>query len=288
MKGLVSGLVLVLVIAATATGVFYKTEEPPLEHLTVRGEQAVFWGSGLYRYDPVSIAREGIIWDTINLLIGVPLLGVGILLARRGSLRGRLLQAGLLSYFFYVYLMYATMMAFNPLFLLYVAIFSLSLVGCLKTVTAIDIADLPNRVEERFPRRVFAAYMLMLAAMVTLLWMGLVVPITMTNSFPAELAGVSTLESQALDLGLIVPLSLAAGLLLWRRAAWGYLLTGIGITHGLMMFISIPAWVVVPLLEAGTVNLAEAIPFGILCIIGIVLAVRFYRDIDRTAGPARE
>ena len=91
--------------------------------------------------------------------------------------------------------------------------------------------------------------------------------------------GLSTLDSQALDLGLIVPLSLAAAFLLWRRSPWGYLLTGIGITHGLMMFISIPTWIVVPLIQDDSVNLIEAIPFFILCFIGVILAVWFYKGM---------
>jgi hypothetical protein len=122
----------------------------------VRGEEATLQGNGLYRYDPAFLAREAIIWDGINLLVGVPLLAAGILLTRRRSLRGRLLLAGLLSYFFYVYLMYATMMAFNELFLVYVAIFALCGVAFLLNLAQIEVRRLPTRLAASFPRRVFA------------------------------------------------------------------------------------------------------------------------------------
>jgi hypothetical protein len=203
---LVAGLVLGLVFMATATGIFYRPPEGPRAHITVRGEEATLQGNGLYRYDPAFLAREAIIWDGINLLVGVPLLAAGILLTRRHSLRGRLLLAGLLSYFFYVYLMYATMMAFNELFLVYVAIFALCGVAFLLNLAQIEVRRLPTRLAASFPRRVFAVYMILLAAMLVVLWMGRIVPILATNRFPAELAGLTTLEPQALDLGLIVPL----------------------------------------------------------------------------------
>jgi hypothetical protein len=122
--------------------------------------------------------------------------------------------------------------------------------------------------------------MILLAAMLVVLWMGRIVPILATNSFPEELAGLTTLEPQALDLGLIVPLLVAGGILLWRRSGWGYFLAGIGITHGFMMFLAIPTWIVVPMLQAGTIRPLEAGPFLALCLVGILLAGLFYRSMQ--------
>ena len=273
-------LVFLLVLAATAAGVFYKTPEPRIEHTTVRGQEAVYQGSGLYRYDPVVVVREGVIWDVINLSIGLPLLAAAVILTLRGSLRGRLLLGGLLAYFFYVYLMYATMMAFNPLFLLYVAIFSLSLVGFFLNLSRIDVTGLPSHFSPRFPRTVFVLFSFLLGVVLLLLWIGRIVPIMMTGQFPKELAGITTLETQALDLGLIVPLGLCSAVLLWRRSSWGYFLTSVAITFGFMMFITIPAWIVVPLIQDGQVNLVEGVPFFLLCLAGLVLFVLFYRSVQ--------
>jgi len=144
------------------------------------------------------------IWDAINLLVAVPLLVAGIFLSSRKSLRGRLLLTGMLSYFFYVYLMYATMMAFNPLFLVYVAIFALSIVGLAINLSRIDVASLPQRFAARFPIRIFSGYMVLLAVMLIVLWVGRIIPMSLSNKLSPEPAGISTLESQALDLGLIV------------------------------------------------------------------------------------
>jgi hypothetical protein len=280
-------LVFLLILGATAAGIFYRTPEPQIEHTTVRGQVAVFQGSGLYRYDPVVVVREGVIWDVINLCIGLPLLAAAVILALRGSLRGRLLLGGLLAYFFYVYLMYATMMAFNPLFLVYVAVFSLSLVGFFLNMSRVEIAALPSHFSERFPRAVFIVFSLLLSAALLLLWIGRIIPIMMTGQFPEELAGVGTLETQALDLGLIVPLALSSAILLWRRSPWGYFLTSVAITFGFMMFITIPAWIVVPLIREGTVNLVEGIPFFLLSLIGLVLVVLFYRSVAGHKGSGR-
>jgi len=279
-KTLLYALIWFLVLAATATGAFYETLGAPIEFVTVRGEKATFQGSGLYQYDPASLANEGIIWDTINLFVGLPLFAFAIYLAARHSLRGRLLLGGLLCYFFYVYLMYATMMAFNRLFLAYVMIFSLSMVAFILNMQDIDVSRLPSQVSVRFPRRLFAGYAITLSVALIALWSRLILSMMIPNQFPPELAGMNTLETQALDLGLIVPLALATGILLMRGSPWGYLLTAISVTHGGMMFITIPTWIAVPLILDGNIKLVEAVPFLILCLVGLVLAGKFFGSVQ--------
>jgi hypothetical protein len=279
-------IIILLILTATAAGVFYRTPEAPIEHTTVRGQKAVYQGSGLYRFDPAVLVREGKIWDGINLFLGLPLFCAAIVLNLRGSLRGRLLLGGLLAYFFYAYLMYATMMAFNPLFLVYVAIFALCPVAFFLNMGRIDIPGLPAHFSQRFPRTVFIIFSFALSLALILLWIGRILPTMKSGLFPEELAGITTLETQALDLGLIVPLALSSAILLWRRSPWGYFLTSVSITFGFMMFITIPAWIVVPLIREGKANLVEGVPFLLLCLTGFILVFLFFRSVrgNRTAS----
>ena len=64
---ILSMLIFVLVLVAAGAGAFYTTPGEPYEFTSVRGERAIAQGSGLYRFDPVVLVREGVIWDTINL-----------------------------------------------------------------------------------------------------------------------------------------------------------------------------------------------------------------------------
>jgi hypothetical protein len=193
-----------------------------------------------------------------------------------------LLLAGLLFYFFYVYLMATVGVAFNDLFLVYVLIFALSAVLFFLNLSNIDIERLPTQISTRFPRRLFIGFVFTVATVLTILWIGRILPIMQADKFPSDIAGMTTLVSQGVDLGIVVPLALAAGVLLLRRSPWGYLLAAITLTHGLMMFISIPAWIVVPLVQSGKINLFEATPFVVLSLTGIVLAGLFYRNVHET------
>ncbi|MFN8483937.1 MAG: hypothetical protein U0768_12935 [Anaerolineae bacterium] len=276
-----------LVLIAACAGLFYQTPGAPIPYVTVRGEQATFYGAGLYRYDPVSVAREGKVWDAINLILALPMFAVAIYLDWRRSLRGRLLLSGLLFYFAYQYLQYAAMLAFNPLFLVYVTIFALSAVAFFINLADIDVARLPSQISAKFPRRLFIAFTFVMGAALILLWLGRIIPFTLAGRFPDELAGMTTLVTQALDLGMVVPLMLATGILLWWRSAWGYFLAAVSLTFGFIMSVTLPAWIIVPLVQDGVVNLVEASPLLVLCAIGLYVAVQFFRSIQPGETPAR-
>jgi len=276
---LLSGLIFLLVLVATATGIFYRTTGSPIEYVTVRGEQATFQGSGLYHYDPAWFAREGIVWDVINLFIGLPLFAVAIYLSQRNSLRGRLLLGGLLFYFFYMYIMAMTGYAFNQLFLVYVAILALSTVAFFVNLHGIDMLGLPAQVSTRFPRRLFIGFTFVVSGTLTVLWLGRIIPIMINDRFPSDVTGLTTLVSQGIDLGIVVPLMLSAGILLWRRSPWGYLLTSISLGYGVMMCVTLPAFIVVPLIQDGKTTLIEAIPFSVVSLAGFYLFRRFYTNV---------
>jgi hypothetical protein len=277
---LLSALIFLLVLVAAATGVFYQTPGSPIEYTTVRGEQVIFQGSGLYRYDPASFAREGVVWDVINLFIGLPLFAVAIYLNQRSSLRGRLLLGGLLFYFLYVYVLAMTGYSFNRLFLVYVAIFALSAVAFFVNLHAIDVARLPAQISSRFPHRLLIGFTFVMGALLVFLWLRRIIPIMVTDRFPPDMAGMTTLVSQGFDLGMIVPLLLSTGILLWRRSPWGYWLASVSLSYGLLMCITLPAWIAVPLIQDGKISLIEAGPFLVLCLAGLVLAGMFYGNVQ--------
>lgn len=253
---------------------------------TVRGESAQFRGSGIYRFDPAAVAREGLIWDTINGLVGVPLLAIATWFAGRGSLRGLVVSAGFGLYFAYVYLMYATMSAFNLLFLAYVAIVAVSGTGFFLGLAAVDLALLASHLRPDFPRRLFAGYSFVTAAALLLLWTGRIVPMLQSGRFPPELAGMTTLETQAMDLGLIVPLMIATGVLLLRRKTFGIVLCGVVLTFGVMLDLTIPAWIGADLLRRGVFRPIEAIPLLLVALSGVILAQLYLRWAGSVVLPA--
>src|SRR6185503_15481814 len=117
----------ILALFAILMGLFYQTPGQPYEITSFRGEQVMINGHGLYSYDTVSSAAQMQGNDLIALVVGLPLLVISTGLAFRGSVRGRLLLTGTMGFFLYTYLSMSMLTAYNVLFLVYVALFTMSL-----------------------------------------------------------------------------------------------------------------------------------------------------------------
>jgi hypothetical protein len=178
-------------------------------------------GHGLYRYDTVNSSSQEIGTDIVTLLIGIPLLITGIVLSRKGTLRGQLLLTGALGYFLYTYGAMCFLTAFNPFFLVYVALFSLSLFGFILSMKNLDVDEVTRHISDGFPRRAIATYFIIVAVFLTLAWLGLVASPSLTWTPPNGLESAITMVIQALDLGVIVPTSLITATLLLSRNKHG-------------------------------------------------------------------
>jgi hypothetical protein len=161
--------------------------------------------------------------DAATLFLAAPTLVVALVLARRGSLRGRLVWLGVLAYNVYNYAFYVFGTAFNDWFLAYAAALGSSLIllvfatpRVLPAVTADNTA----------PYRLVGGYLAVVGAMFGLAWAVQAVQSIVEGEPPAVIAktGIHTSIVFGLDLTLVVPWLVIAGVALWRRTRSGVLL----------------------------------------------------------------
>ena len=122
-------------------GLFYQTPGTPYAVTSFRCEKVTINGHGLYFNDTVSSAAQMQGNDLITLVVGLPLLVAATWLAFQASLRGKLLLTGTLGFFLYTYMSMSMLAAYNALFLVYVALFGLSLYAFVLSMLAIDVAQ---------------------------------------------------------------------------------------------------------------------------------------------------
>jgi hypothetical protein len=211
-----TGLTAVLAGIAAGLGVFARgsgTFEPVV---SARGEAYEMAVDGVYAYSSKALVAEGVGWDVFTLLIVVPALAVTTLFVVRQSITALLVSAGLLGYAAYMYLEYAVTWAFGPMFPLHVTILAVSTAGLV--AIGVAVSRLGGPIVHGFPRRAFAALTGGMAALLTVMWIARIVE-GLTSAAPV-LAGETTMTVQALDLGLVVPISavLAVAVLLGSRA----------------------------------------------------------------------
>jgi hypothetical protein len=186
--------------------------------------------SDLYR-EPLSVAAMLRGYDLVALVIAVPLLVASLTPALRESPRGQLLWASMLTYCAYNYAIYVFGTAFNAALLLHVALFSLSVYALALALAGVDVADIAHRVRNRTPVRLIGAVLAFLAAGLGGMWVFYSLRFAVTGAPPGEsllvLPAAGVHLGYVLDLALLVPAYAVAAVLLWRRAAWGYVLAGV-------------------------------------------------------------
>ena len=279
MAALTGAIALAAGIAAAA-GVFLRGVDATLIVTSARGETYEMATEGVYAFNAMRLVAEGVGWDVFTLAVAVPALLVASVWVARGSFRGRLVAAGLLGYFAYMYLEYAVTWAFGPLFPLFIAIYAASLVDMVWIG-----ADLAWRVwrigsTRRFPRRSWAALSLGMAFLLTVLWVGRIVEGLIG---PVTLHGETTMTVQALDLGLIVPLAVGTAILGLRRHPAGMAAaTAFAVTF-VAMCAAIGSMLVSAWLVTGVLELPPIVIFALAAGAGLVIGLRMYASV-RTDG----
>jgi hypothetical protein len=243
-----------------------------------RGEEVTINARGLYYWDTVSMAAQMQANDLIMLVVGLPLLAVSFWLALRGSLRARLLMTGTLGFVLYTYITMCVGANYNQLFLVYVALFALSLYALILSMMSFDLATLPTHFSAKLPRRWIAGVLFLAAAFLTLAWLGRIAP-TITQAQLPPLENTTSLFIQAMDLAIVVPLCVLAGVLLLRRSAWGYLLGSVA----LMKFVTLGLAVTTMGLNMARVgvpvSVVELVVFPVIMLLNLVMALLLLKNL---------
>ncbi len=290
------GIVLLCVVigllaaAASAAGVFLRGDLTTTTVVTVRGEEVEVLTGGIYRFNSVSIAAEGVGWDFVTLFLVVPAFFVTLWFLARGSLRATLAAMGILVYFLYQYAEYATFLAYGPLFLVYVAAFSTSLVALAILASGLDLPTLANRFSDRFPRRGMIGLGLFMAVLLAGLWLPMIAR-TFGQALVPDLDGATTLVVQAFDLGFLVPLGLITAVTVYRRMPIGYVLSAIVAIKAIAMGTAIFAMLTFESIATDVLALPPMIVFAGIAVTGAFLAWRVLssmesgRQVEHVAPP---
>lgn len=263
--------IFILLLSASASyyGIFSKGGPGAHEFKSLYGQNVQIYGKGLYKNDSISLASQAVSQDIVTLFLGVPLLLVSLHLARKGSLKGKLLLAGTLGYFLYAYVSYSFLSMYNSFFLIYVLLMSLSFFAFTMTMMSFDHQNMKSYFSSKLPVKFVGGFLIFVAAVVGLMWIGKIIPPLIRGAFPLELEHYNTLVIQALDLGFVVPTAILSGILLIKRSSFGYLLSSVIIIKEITMLSAITA-MLIGMISAGVkLSIAEIIMFPVFNLIVI-------------------
>ena len=277
-------LIAVLALLAAGIGLFYPNEGSLFSFTAVRGETVQIWGQGWYRYDTPIGALSFKAGDLITLFLAIPVLIVSFVLYRQGSLRGGLLLTGALSYFLYTYVSLGFGATYNNLFLVYILLFSTSLFGLILALMSFDVQALPIHFAETLPRRAIGIFLVISGIILSLIWIVLsILPALLQSKAPPEAYFYTTFMTGIVDIGIVAPALIIAGVLILRRIPLGDLLASTMLVFTCILGPSLTAGGIIQILE-GVITVGQAmaftVPFVILALIAFVLTVRLFRSFS--------
>ncbi|HYD90010.1 MAG TPA: hypothetical protein VEA37_00810, partial [Flavobacterium sp.] len=214
----------ILSVIATLSGILSKTESGIKEFTSIHGQPVTLFGKGIYRHMSAEVAIQGIAQDYVTLFLACPLLLLAMAYSIKGSLKWRLILAGVLMYELVTYTFYLNMAMFNALFLIYVAIAGLSFFSLAYVLLSFSGIDWTKMISGSSWTK-FSGWFLMINAMaIALLWLGIIVPPLLdTSIYPQALEHYTTLIVQGNDLAFLLPLSFVTGLLMVKKRHAGIL-----------------------------------------------------------------
>lgn len=217
-------LIAFLALIGALAGLFLPGGEGPYTFTSLRGHEVEMFGRGLYQYDTLLVGAALRGTDAVTLFISLPLLVLFFWKARRGSQNAALALLGVLFYFLYKGASLTFSAAFNPLFLVYTALFSAGLFAVIIAMTTFDLAALAKRVRHEFPHRGAAIFLLIAGFGTLLIWLSEVIPSILAGGAPEIMGTYTTLFTHGFDSAVITPAAVIAGVCLLRRNPLGYLL----------------------------------------------------------------
>ncbi|MDD2534820.1 MAG: hypothetical protein PHC86_09015 [Eubacteriales bacterium] len=197
---------------------------------------------GLYHDNPLVIAA----WqgnDIVTLYLMVPLMLIALAFLKKSPNLARLFWIGSLWYMIYNYLFYLFGAAFNNFFLLYIAIFTLSVYTMIFALINTNANAISQSFSAQTPVRWISGFMIFFAVLIGTLWIMMALSFVFTGVIPQSIVQTDhpTGVVFATDLSLLIPALLFSAILLWKKAPWGYVLSAIVLVkataYGLVLLI---------------------------------------------------
>lgn len=165
--------------------------------------------------------------DIIIIAVDLPLLIAALILSMRGSLRGQLVWLGMVEFTIYNYSYYLFGAALNSLFLVYVALFSLSMYTIVFGLIYLDYNRIGKSFKKKTPVKGISIFMILLAVTLGGAWILQWVNFVSTGTPPQIMINLNSANNlvASLDLTFVVPLCFVAAYYLWKRRPIGYVLT---------------------------------------------------------------
>jgi hypothetical protein len=114
--------------------------------------------------------------------------------------------------------------AYNRLFIVYIALFSVSLFAFIQAFSSVDLTTIQSQIPSGLPTRGLAIFMVIAGIVTVFAWGSPLVSAFLKDLPPERLDSYTTMVTYALDLAIITPASVLCAVLVFRGNPSGYVI----------------------------------------------------------------
>ena len=255
---------------------------------TSRGAEVVLYGEGLYAADAWLQGSGNRGQDLAIILVEVPLLLVAVVWYRKGGRVAPAALIGVLGFFTYFYASMVFGTAQNRLFPMYVAAAALASFSLVFVASRMAVAGIAAALPDRPGRLALVTYLLAVAAALVVAWLPGMLATAISGDIAEAVGLYTSAATEAVDLGLVVPVAIIAAIGLLRRQASGRVLAFVMLVINVCIGILLMAQGVSQLVSGVPMTVGEIIAkmmsFAVLTLVAGGLLVRMAVARSRVAS----
>jgi hypothetical protein len=284
---IITGLIAVLSLITTLTGLFYRTGGNAYTVTNQYGDTVRICGNGLYAHDSYFMAPILRGTDFAILCVAVPLLILALVLdMKKRTLKGRLLLSSVISIFTYYSASIAFGVTYNFLHLVYIALFSLSFFGLILTITSIDSSLLVKNVASTLPKKGIYFFLILTGLALIVAWLPDIIT-SLIHHRSLQLIEVYTTQiTYVLDMGVIGPTALICLFMLKKRNGIGYILLAMLLTVCVLIGIMLPIQTMFQVAAGIELSIGAIVTkvgsFVLLALFALYFDIRFFKSIQKS------
>jgi len=213
----------------------------PIVVLTAVASLVSLLSPDFYFRDSAIIAVKSHYLDLINISIVIPIGVFMFVLAFRKIHWAKLFILGLMGYLAYMFGFNALSLNFNELFLIYIAVFGLSIFGVILGYR--EVQQSGNYLQNSIKMRISGIYLMLFAVVPIIAWLIEIVFATIGGSLPESISSMNLPVNvvHVFDLAFALPVIIIGAILLFRGKMSGLIISAISVVFVFFTCISILA-----------------------------------------------
>ena len=213
----------------------------PLAVILIFTSYTGLYTHNFYFHETPNWQLQSIGQDMIDLYVIVPVLVLSSWFAWRRNTKGILVWAGTNLHLIYTFCIFCFDVHFNQLFIFYCFNLGLSFYSMMYFIHLQKKESLRISLPGNLLIRITGIYFILISVIFYTLWLSEIVPAVVNNTIPESLTevGLPTNPVHVIDLSVLLPGLLIAGILLIRKRAAGFILAPILLVFFILMDITI-------------------------------------------------